>query len=194
MIAAINDHMKTLGFPHRFQGEIGFGQRNPGVVAHYRHATENNIGRFALDPAIEMRCEFVAIRTGVKEKIDDFNAVAGLHRLRLWQQPVVDVALYLLCNGRQSECQQGHAAKQAASDAKPGRAHNLFLTGAFLARPRDQVIEHLEEAFVIYATVCADGHRRPGHVFAVHRQRRRARNVITAGHVFRAFYAPVNRE
>ena len=71
---------------------------------------------------------------------------------------LVDITFHLLGARGQGKRQQRHAAQQAASDTEPGRAHDLFLAGAFLARPRDQLIEDLEKAVVVDAAIGANRH------------------------------------
>src|SRR3989304_1718426 len=75
--AVIPRGVQAFSFAHRLERVIGFGERYPGIVAYHRHAAKDQVSWLALAPALEQRLQLVAIRTSVKEKLDDLHTFAA---------------------------------------------------------------------------------------------------------------------
>ena len=156
MVAVKYLAVQPPGLAHCLERVIDFGKRDPGVVAHHGHAAKYYVERFALKPKVEKRRQLVAIWARVEEKIDHFHALAGFDRL-LGNQTVIDVALRLLRCGRQRDKDERQPAQSKPAVDFCAREHRLFAF-VFLARLRDQLVEHLEKALIINAIVTVKRH------------------------------------
>src|SRR6476660_8547499 len=119
-------------------------------MAHYRDVPHDDVRRHAAAPALETRQKVVAVLATVKEKIDDFDFVAGLDRL-LRNLAVIEVRLALRSRRlRKRNAGEPQDKRQRKSQA---RRHHLLLAGAILARLRDQLVDHLEKPVVVDAAI-----------------------------------------
>ena len=73
----------------RLERVVDLRERNPALLEHHRNAAELHVRRHRLEPALQDRLEFAAMRAAVGKELDDLDLLAGLDRLRILEPQIL---------------------------------------------------------------------------------------------------------
>ena len=114
-----------------FERVIDLRERYPALLEHHRNAAKLDVGRHGLQPVLQNRLEFAAMRAAVGKEFDDLDLLAGFDRLGILE-PQVLVAF--LRRGHLRHGGQRQASREIRPRAKSGGG-SMCAAGAYSNSP-----------------------------------------------------------